>query len=231
MRATTDPARSTEGWGERAAGRRRVREPAGVHQGEPGVRLHRLQALQHPAAGGAADAAGRDPDLRRVPRPPPGRPGRVHPALQHHPHQRHRILPGLRGVAGAAAGDHPQSAGPQDTRREHPGVVGGLRQRRGGVRARDPPGRGGGRRGVPPAGQGLRHRRRRGRPGHRAAGHLRREGDPGGPRGAPGAVLRAHRVALGLPRRPAPQRHLRAQRPRAGRPHRPASTCSCAATR
>ena len=115
-----------------------LRGPPAVHQGEPRLRLHRLQALQRAAPGGAPDAAGRGE--RRSPTTSTA--SRSHPdeftalfntilinvtGLLPRPgglgHLRDEVLP---PILAAKTADEPR-----------PGVVRRLRERRGGLRAGD----------------------------------------------------------------------------------------------
>ena len=111
-------------------------------EGDPRVRLHRVQAGQPDAAGRSAAWQTSDPRLRRVPGLPRGAPRGVHRAVQHDPDQRHRLLPrpGRLGPTCAASvlpallSTRPDGADPGLERR--------LRLRRGGVHPGHAPGRG-----------------------------------------------------------------------------------------
>ena len=102
-------------------------------------------------------------------------------------------------------------------RRAGAGVERGLRQRPGGLHGGDRLRRADGRRGVPRAGEDLRHRHRRGRAQPGAAGDLQRQGDRVAPGRAARALLRARRPEAGLPQGPPPDGHLRPQQPRGRR--------------
>ena len=157
-----------------------------------------------------------------LPRPPRAAPRRVHRAVQHHPDQRHRLLPRPRGLGPPPSRRPARAAAARRGRPSRSAIwSAGLRVRRGGLHPRHGAGRGAGAGRVPRAGEDLRHRRRRGGAGPRAAGHLHRARGAGHPARAARPVLRPRRRPLRLPQGPAPVRDLRAQRPRAGRPDLP----------
>ena len=149
--------------------------------------------------------------VRRLRRPPRGPPRRVHRAVQHHPDQRHRLLP-RPGAWETSAEVHRPSCCPK-RRRADPGVERRLRGRAGGVLAGDgaAPRRSGPR--VPGAGEDLRHRRRRGGAGAGAHGGVHRPRDAGLPAGAARKLLRRGGRPVRLRAGAAPRRDLRAQRP------------------
>ena len=89
--------------GQRVATGPGVRGASRVPAGRAGLRLHRLQAVEPDPPRRQADGAGRGRRLRRVPRPPGGAPRRVHRAVQHDPHQRHRLLPRPGGLGRTCA--------------------------------------------------------------------------------------------------------------------------------
>ena len=122
--------------------------------------------------------------LQRLPGLPRGPPRRVRAALRDAAHQRHRVLPRSRVVGAPARRGAARAAGREGRRRAGARVERGLRERPGGLHHGDGLRRADGRRGVPRAGEDLRHRHRRGRAQPGAAGDLQRQGDRVGSRGA-----------------------------------------------
>ena len=88
--------------------RRRARGAPAVHPGRPGLRLHRLQASigRPPRAPPGPRARFRHPVA--VSRRARGRHRRIHDALQHRPHQSHRVLPRSGRVGVPRGGDRPR---------------------------------------------------------------------------------------------------------------------------
>ena len=168
----------------------------------------------------AASAAGwsrRLRELRRLPRLPRGASRRVRAAVRDAAHQRHRVLPRPAGLAGPAGARPARDDRRKGRRRADPRLERRLRERTGGIHARDGARRAARRRRLPRAGEDLRDRRRRGRARAGAPGALLGQGDRGRAGRAARALLRARRPALGVPQGPSPHGDLRAQQPDPGR--------------
>ncbi|CAA9309218.1 MAG: Multidomain signal transduction protein including CheB-like methylesterase, CheR-like methyltransferase and BaeS-like histidine kinase, partial [uncultured Gemmatimonadetes bacterium] len=198
-----------------------VRDAPGVPPRQPRLRLHGVQALHPDAPRGKAHGRGGGGGLRRVPDLPGSASRRVHGALQHHPHQRHRLLARPGRLVRARARPRPRPGRGGRGGLADPRVERRVRLGRGDVHAGDGVRRGAGPGAVQGAGEDLRHRRGRGGAGAGPGGHLRRAGDGGDAPGAARPLLRAVAGRVLLPPRPAPPGDLWPARPGARRPHQP----------
>ena len=106
-----------------------MEQPAQLPGDDPRLRLSRVQA-SHPGApyqeanGGLGDRL-----VRGLPGPSGGPPRRVHHAVQHHPDQRHRLLPRPRGLGCVRNEVVPDRVARRRPGRADPGMERGLRVR------------------------------------------------------------------------------------------------------
>ena len=121
------------------ASRHDARRAPRVRQGDAWLRLHGLQALDDPAARRQADGGGRGRAIRRLRRFPRAARRGVRRAVQHAADQHDGLLPRSPDVGVRRRRDSPAVARRPRARLADPGLVRGLRVRRGALHRGDGP--------------------------------------------------------------------------------------------